>query len=149
MLTIYHAFQSDNLQIVPSVDNDSQETEQNVLVEPSNDSIKIEDEPNPKPPHPMLQLLFRGITFIMMPFCKVLFAPAAQKSFVKTTVLVVTISWVVVTSLIAYIMFYNHYVPPITHVQPIWFHHKPLQGPKATVDIGAIVCIVYMYLQEQ
>lgn len=102
------------------------------------------EEQQSKPSHPIVMVLFRMIKFIMLPFCKVFFAPAAQKTFVKTTVLIVTISWIVVTSLIAYIMFYNQYVPPITNVQPIWFHYKPLQGPKAIVDIHTMVCIMYM-----
>ncbi|KAL9544291.1 hypothetical protein MBANPS3_007697 [Mucor bainieri] len=130
---------SDQYQVVPSIDDDSQATEQNALaVEPTSDSV-VEDEPAPaKPPHPVLMLLFRAIKFIMLPFCKIFFAPAAQKTFVKTTVMVVTISWIIVTSIVAYIMFYNQYVPPITHVQPIWFHYKALQGPTAWVDIRSM-----------
>ncbi|GAN01592.1 seipin isoform X3 [Mucor ambiguus] len=129
---------SDRYQVVPSIDDDSQVTEQNALaVEPTSDSV--EDQPAlSKPPHPILMLLFRVMKFIMLPFCKILFAPAAQKTFVKTTVMVVTISWIVVTSIVAYIMFYNQYVPPITHVQPIWFHYKALQGPTAWVDIRSM-----------
>lgn len=127
--------------MVPSIDDDSQATEQNALaVEPTSDSV--EDEPAPsKPLHPILVLLFRAIKFIMLPFCKIFFAPAAQKTFVKTTVMVVTISWIIVTSIAAYVMFYNQYVPPITHVQPIWFHYKALQGPTAWVNLGSMVSV--------
>ncbi|KAL7314506.1 hypothetical protein PS15m_006068 [Mucor circinelloides] len=134
-----NAESSDLYQVVPSSDDDdSQETEQNVLaVEPADGSVEEEEAP-PRPPHPVLMLLFRVIKFIMLPFCRIFFAPAAQKTFVKTTVMVVTISWIIVTSIVAYIMFYNQYVPPITHVQPIWFNYKPLQGPKALIDIRSM-----------
>lgn len=140
MTNILSTHQSDQYQVVPSSDDDdSRETEQNVLaVEPADDSV-VEEEAPPRPPHPVLMLLFRVIKFIMLPFCRIFFAPAAQKTFVKTTVMVVTISWIIVTSIVAYIMFYNQYVPPITHVQPIWFHYKPLQGPKALIDIRSMV----------
>lgn len=143
---LYICTQSDQFQVVPSVDNDSQEPEQTAIAEEANDSIDVEDseEEQPKPPHPILMLLFRVIKFIMLPFCKVFFAPAAQKTFVKTTVLIVTVSWIIVTSIVAYIMFYNQYVPPITNIQPIWFHYKTLQGPKAMVDIHTTVCIMHI-----
>lgn len=93
----------------------------------------------PKPTHPVVAFLFKALKFILLPFCKIFFAPAAQRTFVKTSVLLVTISWILVTSLAAYILFYNNYVPPITHVQPVWFNYGQdivPQPPSAIVDIG-------------
>lgn len=110
-----------------------------------------EEEIPSKPLHPVIALLFKAIKFLMLPFCKILFAPAAQKTFIKTTVLVVAISWIFVTSMVAYIMFYNRYVPPITHVQPAWFKYDGLTGPKAMVDIvtGKSVVSIYIYMPRE
>ncbi|KAI8645559.1 putative adipose-regulatory protein-domain-containing protein [Parasitella parasitica] len=129
---------SDRFQAVPSIDADYQEPEQIDLVEQTKDSVENEQDTKSKAPHPLLLLLLRTIKFVMLPFCRVFFAPAAQKTFIKTTVLIVTISWIIVTSVVAYIMFYNQYIPPITHVQPIWFRYKTLQGPTALVDIHSM-----------
>lgn len=95
------------------------------------------EEEEPVPPHPLVVFLFKVIRFMLLPVCKIFFAPAAQKTFVKTTVMVITISWIIMTSMFAYILFYNQHVPPITHVQPIWFHYttSKVLGPYATIDI--------------
>lgn len=63
----------------------------------------------------------------------------------------VTISWILVTSLAAYILFYNKYVPPITHVQPIWFNYGQdivPQPPSAVVDIGGSRKSVVFYTKN-
>ncbi len=112
-----------------------QDDESIELVAASELQGNVEEEP-PAPPHPIVVLLFKLIRFMLLPICKILFAPAAQKTFVKTTVMVITLSWIIFTSLFAYILFYNRYVPPITHVQPIWFHYTTSElGPFATIDI--------------
>lgn len=80
----------------------------------------------------------KTLKVILLPFCKIFFAPAAQRTFVKTSVLIVTISWILVTSFVAYILFYNRYVPPITHVQPVFLNYGQHQPPSAMVDIKSL-----------
>jgi hypothetical protein len=118
-----------------TAEEDEDDEESNLI--PTTEQVQVEEEEEtpPKPLHPVIALLFKAIKFAMLPFCKIFFAPAAQKTFIKTTVLVVTVSWILVTSMVAYIMFYNRYVPPIMHVQPAWFNYDGLAGPKAMVDI--------------
>lgn len=139
--------QTDNYHVVPSGDEDAEthittNEDNNDLVSATGDrseqvQVEEEEELPPQPFHPMIELLFKFIKFLTLPICKLFFAPTTQKTFIKTLVLVVTISWILVTSIMAYIMFYNRYVPPITHVQPAWFNYDGLTGPKAMVDIVA------------
>lgn len=130
-------------------DEDDEEGDELLETEPEESSnllvseeVKVEeDDATPSPPHPLVSMLYKTLRFLLLPFCKIIFAPTAQKTFVKTTVMVVTISWIFVTSLFAYILFYNRHVPPITHVQPIWFNYQSggnsAAGPQALVDILA------------
>lgn len=105
------------------------------------ESTEIEEQP-PRPPNPILVFIGNAIKLMLLPFCKIFFAPTAQRTFVKTTVMAVTLSYIIATSMFAYIIFYNRYIPPITHVQPIWFHYTGLQGPRATVDIATQNAVV-------
>jgi hypothetical protein len=102
---------------------------------------EVEEQP-PTPRHPVVAFMFKAIKTMLLPFCRILFAPAAQKTFVKMTVMILTVACIIVTGMFAYIVFYNQYVPPITHVQPIWFQYglapniaSQTSGPRATVDI--------------
>lgn len=156
---------------MPSTDSNDEEQERNIRRQVRNDEENEEDLiPNlsdvasekshvhveeeeaaapTAPPHPMVAFVFKTLKTLLLPFCKIFFAPAAQKTFVKTTVMIFTISCIIATSMFAYIVFYNQYVPPITHIQPIWFQYglapsptnaAALQnlvlGPKATVNIA-------------
>lgn len=125
--------------MVPSIDDEEESNELQQLEEAAliASELAIEDA-EPLPTHPAIVFLLKAIKVILLPFCKILFAPAAQRTFVKTTIMSLTISCIVATSAVAYIIFYNKYIPPITHVQPVWFHYG-LQntGPAATVDVLA------------
>ncbi|KAI8048270.1 putative adipose-regulatory protein-domain-containing protein [Thamnidium elegans] len=127
---------SDNYQVVPSLDGHESSSLQ--PQEPLASELAIEDVEEPLPPHPIIVFLLKAIKVILLPFCKIFFAPAAQRTFVKTTIMSLTLSCIVATSIVAYILFYNQYIPPITHIQPIWFNYG-LQnaGPQAIVDILA------------
>lgn len=110
------------------------------------ESTEIEEQP-PLPPNPVIVFIGNAIKLMLLPFCKIFFAPTAQRTFVKTTIMAITISYIVATSMFAYIIFYNRYIPPITHVQPIWFHYAAPQGPRATVDIAvrnSVVSVFYI-----
>lgn len=113
--------------------------------------VEEEDDSTPTPTHPLVSMSYNILRFLLLPFCKILFAPTAQKTFVKTTVMVVTISWIFVTSLFAYILFYNRHVPPITHVQPIWFNYDSVNalGPQAIVDIMSRNSVVRTHVYEK
>lgn len=123
--------------MVPSLDGHESSSLQ-PQEEPLASELAIEDVEEPLPPHPIFVFLLKAIKVILLPFCKIFFAPTAQRTFVKTTIMSLTLSCIVATSVVAYILFYNQYIPPITHVQPIWFDYG-LQntGPQATVDILA------------
>lgn len=111
-------------------------------------STGIEEQMH-RPPNPVIVFFFKAIKLLLLPFCKIFFAPTAQRTFVKTTVMALTVSYIVATSMIAYILFYNKYVPPITHVQPIWFHYTTTQGPQAIVNIATVNSVVSFYVNHQ
>ncbi|GAA5815002.1 hypothetical protein MFLAVUS_008506 [Mucor flavus] len=128
---------SDNYHVVPSLDGH----ESSSLLpqeEPLASELAIEDAEELLPPHPIIVFSLKAIKVVLLPFCKIFFAPAAQRTFVKTTIMSLTLSCIVATSVVAYILFYNQYIPPISHVQPIWFNYG-LQnaGPQAIVDVLA------------
>lgn len=106
--------------------------------EPLASELAIEDAEEPLTHHPIIVFSLKAIKVVLLPFCKIFFAPAAQRTFVKTTIMSLTLSCIIATSVVAYILFYNQYIPPITHVQPIWFNYG-LQnaGPQAIVDVLA------------
>ena len=109
-----------------------------------------EEKEEVTPPHPVVVFLFKVLRFMLLPFAKVIFAPAAQRTVVKTTVMAVTISWIISTSIFAYVLFYNRHVPPITHVQPIWFQYDSTMqsGPHAMVNILSGKSVVSFHPQE-
>ncbi|KAI8985370.1 putative adipose-regulatory protein-domain-containing protein [Pilobolus umbonatus] len=77
---------------------------------------------------------------LLSPIARVVLAPAAQRTFVKTTVLFMTISSIIVTSMVVYILFYHYYVPPVMHSHPVWFQYDygvtpKSSGPHALIDI--------------
>ncbi|KAI7900841.1 putative adipose-regulatory protein-domain-containing protein [Cokeromyces recurvatus] len=136
---------SDNFHVVPSGEEEEEEEELfdripkiNVMNENNyipEISDMINQQGRQQPSQPVVNFFTKILKTLLLPICKILFAPAAQRTFVKTTVLFVSISWIIVTSLIAYVMFYQQYIPPIMHVQPIWFNYQKAQGPTAIVNL--------------
>ncbi|KAI8991291.1 putative adipose-regulatory protein-domain-containing protein [Mycotypha africana] len=74
---------------------------------------------------PLINLILSILKMMLLPFAKFFFAPTAQRTFIKTTAFVIALAWILVTSIIAYVLFYNRYVPPITHIQQVYFDHGP------------------------
>lgn len=60
---------------------------------------------------------------LFSPVLKIIFAPQAQKTFVKSFVLIVLVAWVLLTSFTAYITFYQRYIPKNAHVEPVYFQY--------------------------
>ncbi|KAI8882325.1 DUF1226-domain-containing protein [Backusella circina FSU 941] len=130
----------DNSDITDSLDN--------FQVVPSNDEeqdmppLPEEEEEEPAKPGIFLPWLFKTIKFLLMPLFKIIFAPTAQRAVVKTAMMGMTISWILMTSLVAYVTFYRYYVPPIAHVHPIWFQYasrETLVGPHAWMDLSTMM----------
>jgi hypothetical protein len=94
-----------------------------------------------------VSFITKALKFMLMPILKVIFAPTAQKAFVKTAMMGMTVSLILMTSLVAYVTFYKYYVPPIAHVNPIWFQYThPQMGPHALIDLsksGATIMVTF------
>lgn len=133
---------------MPSTDTQDslvRDEEEGQEVEPEITEI---EEQVPKSLNPVIVFFTKVIKLMLLPFCKLFFAPTAQRTFVKTTVLALTISYIVATSIFAYVLFYNKYVPPITNVKPFWFHYAATQGPRATVSILAGNSVVSAFINN-
>ncbi|KAI9481197.1 MAG: putative adipose-regulatory protein-domain-containing protein [Benjaminiella poitrasii] len=129
---------TDNFHVVPSGDEDSPIATATDVINDDDYIPEIpdmDDQPTRQPTHPLVLLLTRMLKVLLLPVCRLFFAPAAQRTFVKTTVLFVSLSWITVTSLVAYVTFYQRYIPPIMHAQPIWFQYRMEQGPVAIMDL--------------
>ncbi|KAI8083388.1 putative adipose-regulatory protein-domain-containing protein, partial [Gilbertella persicaria] len=124
---------SDYFQVVPTTEDTAslleQETEENTS------ELSVEEQPISS--NPFFTFILKALRVLVMSVFRIFFVPTVQKAFVKTTIFAITIVWIFVSSLAAYILFYHRYVPPITHVQPIWFQYsnKPTIGPSALIDI--------------
>ncbi|KAI9256218.1 putative adipose-regulatory protein-domain-containing protein [Sporodiniella umbellata] len=85
--------------------------------------------------HPVLAMIGQVLQRIFSPILKVFFGPQAQKTFIKSFVLVVLISWVLLTSFTAYLTFYQRYIPKNAHTEPVFFRYDAVP-PQANVLLG-------------
>lgn len=95
--------------------------------------------------HPALVITGNLLKKLMSPIFKVLFAPQAQRTFIKTFVVVILVAWILLTSFTAYITFYQRYIPKNAHVEPIYFQYKKDSQPQAFIhfmqsDSNSMVC---------
>ncbi|KAI9300788.1 putative adipose-regulatory protein-domain-containing protein [Cunninghamella echinulata] len=89
--------------------------------------------------HPMVIFIGTVIKKITMPFIKVLFAPKAQRTMIKSAIFMVVFVWILLTSITAYLTFYQHYVPRTLHKESIYFQYghvgqRNLIEPRGIVD---------------
>ncbi|CAO3632426.1 unnamed protein product [Cunninghamella blakesleeana] len=73
--------------------------------------------------HPMVIFIGTLIKKITMPFIKVIFAPKAQRTMIKSAIFMVVFVWILLTSITAYLTFYQHYVPRTLHKESIYFQY--------------------------
>ncbi|KAI7867799.1 putative adipose-regulatory protein-domain-containing protein [Spinellus fusiger] len=90
--------------------------------------------------HPAVAMVIEIFRSIFRPIFRILFAPRAQRTVVKTTILSLSIVGMILTSMGAYLLFYNYHVPQITHLEPIWLQYggkgePEWMAPRAMVDL--------------
>lgn len=113
-------------------------------MEDNNNNIEDEDEdseqqkPEPAPWNPAVVMVANLIKKLVTPVLRVVFAPKAQKTMIKSVTIVILVLWVVLTSVAAYLAFYRQYVPRTAHIEPIYFQyqHNVDEGPLAMVDLA-------------
>lgn len=108
--------------------NEEQETEKQ---EPA------EEEEQELPPiewHPAIVFIAKAIKTILAPIFKIVFAPQAQRAMVKTFIIIIVVAWILLTSVTAYITFYQRYIPKNAHIEPIYFQYTGLQQPQGYVQ---------------
>ncbi|KAI9012634.1 putative adipose-regulatory protein-domain-containing protein [Phycomyces nitens] len=84
-------------------------------------------------------MIINLIKSTLRPFFRIIFAPSAQRTVVKTTILSVSIIWILMTSITAYTLFYRRHVPQIIHTEPIWFQYGSnglSSNPVAAIDLS-------------
>lgn len=90
--------------------------------------------------HPLILALFGFTKRLATPVCRVVFAPKAQRTMIKSAVTFVVFVWILLTSIAAYLTFYHHYVPQTLHSQPIFFQYGHIDqrnqvAPKGIIDL--------------
>ncbi|KAI9278620.1 putative adipose-regulatory protein-domain-containing protein [Phascolomyces articulosus] len=144
----------DNFQVVPSTPSYS-DTEEQLLghdrdqeQEPTTSSSQElvkgaggegegEEELEPVEWSPAMKFIGNMIKKIATPILRVVFAPQAQRTFIKVTAIVIVLLWILLTSITAYITFYRQYVPKTSHIEPIYFqYHQQQEGPLGIVDLS-------------
>ncbi|KAI8142057.1 putative adipose-regulatory protein-domain-containing protein [Fennellomyces sp. T-0311] len=132
-----------DFQVVPSTPSVS-DTEEPLLgdqheeEEEEQDLVKAEGE-EPVPPEwsPAMKMVGRLVKRIVTPILRVVFAPRAQRTLIKTTAMVIVSLWILLTSIAAYITFYRQYVPQTSHIEPIYFQYNHQeQGPLGVVNLA-------------
>ncbi|KAG1449177.1 hypothetical protein G6F46_000254 [Rhizopus delemar] len=118
---------SSDFHVVPSTAEYEQEDINEKLVIPEDNIKQIEW-------HPALVLTGQAISKLFSPIFKVLFAPQAQRTFVKSFVVIVLVAWVLLTSFTAYVTFYQRYIPKNAHVEPIYFQYEKDIQPQGYVQ---------------
>ncbi|KAF7721062.1 Berardinelli-Seip congenital lipodystrophy 2 (seipin) [Apophysomyces ossiformis] len=137
---------SDNFHVVPSTYDDNEDDHRQLIsgeeehLLPGTAQEDEEDETLPPEPikwHPALVMVGNLIMTICRPIFRIVFAPRAQRTAIKTIVVAITVAWLIMTSVAAYLMFYRRYVPKITHIEPIWFQYDSYPVPTDFVDLSA------------
>ena len=83
-----------------------------------------------------MKMIGSVIKKVATPVLRIVFAPQAQRTFIKVTAIVIVLLWVLLTSITAYITFYRQYVPKTAHIEPIYFqYHQQQEGPLGVVDL--------------
>ncbi|KAI9316380.1 putative adipose-regulatory protein-domain-containing protein [Dichotomocladium elegans] len=135
-------FRQDNYRVVPSASPSDFEQEPLIATEshseletdPEHEHHEEEEEHIPAP-HPAIVFVFNGIKTILTPILRVLFAPKAQRTIIKSVAVCIALTWVLLTSVAAYLAFYRQYVPQTAHIEPIYFQYDRLaEGPTDIVD---------------
>ncbi|KAI8341467.1 putative adipose-regulatory protein-domain-containing protein [Chlamydoabsidia padenii] len=130
--------------VVPSYENSSDVSvdDQSSLGSrrPSNSIDEPLDDIPPIEWHPALLTVFTIIQRLTAPVCRVVFAPRAQRTIIKSTITLVVFGWILLTSIAAYFFFYQQYVPLTLHSQPIFFQYGPIDqrnqvAPKGIIDL--------------
>ncbi|KAI7854643.1 putative adipose-regulatory protein-domain-containing protein [Circinella umbellata] len=138
---------SDNFQVVPSTPSYS-DTEEPLLrhdqdqEDPSDSNQELAkaegdiEELEPVEWSPAMKMIGGIIKKVASPVLRIVFAPQAQRTFIKGTAIVIVLLWVLLTSITAYITFYRQYVPKTAHIEPIYFqYHQQQEGPLGVVDL--------------
>ncbi|KAL0074554.1 putative adipose-regulatory protein-domain-containing protein [Phycomyces blakesleeanus] len=102
----------------------------------------VEDDEIHAPPqlNPTVLFVINLIKSSLRPFFRIVFAPSAQRTVVKTTILSFSIMWILMTSITAYTLFYRRHVPQIIHTEPIWFQYGSMSRPGELTSspVGAV-----------
>ncbi|KAI8373075.1 putative adipose-regulatory protein-domain-containing protein [Radiomyces spectabilis] len=87
--------------------------------------------------HPAVTMMVDTMKKLLSPFVRILFTPKAQRTMVKMTVTAVLLVWILLTSMAAYLTFYQQYVPRTAHIEPIYFQYETSAGsaPVGIVDL--------------
>ncbi|KAI9499264.1 putative adipose-regulatory protein-domain-containing protein [Zychaea mexicana] len=140
----------DNFQVVPSTPSYSDTEEQLLsgagdrdeddLSPTSQELVKGSGELEEPPPvewSPAVKMVASGVKRIATPVLRVVFAPRAQRTFIKGTAIVIVLLWILLTSIAAYMTFYRQYIPKTSHTEPIYFqYHQQQEGPLGVVDLA-------------
>ncbi|ORX62677.1 DUF1226-domain-containing protein [Hesseltinella vesiculosa] len=91
--------------------------------------------------HPLALLLGGAIKQVSLPFLRIVFAPKAQRTMIKSAIIMVVLGWIFLTSITAYLTFYQQYVPRTAHHEPIFFQYGHVQSrqsvePNSFVDLA-------------
>ncbi|ORY95628.1 putative adipose-regulatory protein-domain-containing protein [Syncephalastrum racemosum] len=119
--------ETDNFHVVPSTASEGDEERER--------DFALEEQGNPEVQwSPAMLFLANVVKTIVTPVLKVVFAPKAQKTLIKTTAMVLVFLWIILTSVAAYLTFYRQYVPRTAHIEPIYFQYTA-EEPIAVIDL--------------
>ncbi|ORZ25213.1 putative adipose-regulatory protein-domain-containing protein [Absidia repens] len=101
------------------------------------------DDLLPPPPiewHPAVLALGSVVKKLTTPVLRIVFAPKAQRTMIKSAIIMVVFVWILLTSITAYLTFYQQYVPRTVHNEPIFFQYghvnqRTLVEPKGVIDL--------------
>ncbi|SAM05110.1 hypothetical protein [Absidia glauca] len=98
------------------------------------------DELPPIEWHPAVVALASVVKKLTSPFFRIVFAPKAQRTMIKSAIIMVVFVWILLTSITAYLTFYQQYVPRTVHNEPIFFQYghvdqRTVVEPKGTIDL--------------
>ncbi|KAI8074038.1 putative adipose-regulatory protein-domain-containing protein [Gongronella butleri] len=91
--------------------------------------------------HPALLTVGSLIKQVSLPFLRIAFAPKAQRTMIKSAIIMVVLGWIFLTSITAYLTFYQQYVPRTAHHEPIFFQYGHVSSrqsvePNSLVDLA-------------
>lgn len=131
----------DNFQVVPSTPG-SEITEDPILAAATEAALQHrlqeegEQEPEPFEWPPAVLVVAKAVKKLVTPILRVLFAPKAQRTLIKSTAMVIVLLMILTTSIGAYLTFYRQYVPQTAHIEPIFFQYdQQVEGPTDRIDL--------------